>query len=676
MWTNLLLFAATVAGASAYIKMKQPNWVVEPFRRFNDKYRVVEDIYLFTLLKDFFQHYVIQCMITKKFSLWYEFESIATNSKNENKIAIKYPRSIPNRNFKIDGDDSFEIDTFTYKEFYNCVLRMSLILHDEYKIEKGDIVTMYFMNKPLFIIIWFALWNLGATPAFLNYNLTSNPLVHCINVVKSKVILVDDECLDNFNKTKDLIMNELPNLSISIINETKMIDKVKDPFNLMYRENDLIRDRDVKYWDPAVLVYTSGTTGLPKSAVNSWRKVFMAAHLFPRAMHIDSTSNAYTAMPLYHGTASILGVVPLFFVGGTISIGHKFSLSSYWTQVKLCGCNTIQYVGEVCRYLVESKETLNEKFIYGKIRLAFGNGLRPDIWMKLKERFGIKAIGEFYSSSEAPFATTCYEYRGIGVGALRNNGYLLDKFLSLQYTLARMEPGDETAIYRNPKTGFCEKSKAGEKGEMIMRILNPKNIKATFPGYVNNDSATYSKIIRDVFKKGDAWVRSDDLLRKDNMGCIYFVDRLGDTFRWKSENVSTTEVENQLLEFVPEIKNCVVVGAKVDNHEGRAGYALIQTNDDNKSIMENEEKRNELLSKISDASYEHLPHFARPVFVTFENIAFNDSHKISKKVFRDPVLPCGKNGNLAIYYLDSGSKTYKILDETTYKVIARGDIRL
>jgi acyl-CoA synthetase (AMP-forming)/AMP-acid ligase II len=675
MLTLLLFLTVTVIATQVYVKKFKPQGLYESLNRFNDKYRVIEDLYLLSLLKDFFNHYIIQCRITKRFSLWYEFEKIATSNKNSDSIAVKYARLIDGKNFNVDSENSFKIESLTYKEFYDAVLRMSLILHDQFKVKKGDIVTLYFMNKPLFIIIWFALWNLGAIPAFINYNLISNPLLHCIKVVNSRILLVDNECVKTFEQTRTQIESELPNLSINIINELEMMEKVQNPFNLTYRENDKIRDNGLRYWDPAILVYTSGTTGLPKSAVNSWRKVFMAAHLFPHAMHFNSKSNSYTAMPLYHGTASILGVIPSFFVGGTISIGHKFSLSSYWTQVKLCDCNSIQYVGEVCRYLVESNETKNEKEMYGKIKLAYGNGLRPDIWMKLKSRFGIKAIGEFYSSSEAPFATTCYEDRGIGIGALRNNGYLADKFLSLQYTLVRMDPQDETSIYRNPKTGFCESPKIGENGEMIMKILNPKNIKSTFPGYINDDSATYSKIIRDVFKKGDAWVRSDDLMKKDEMGCIYFVDRMGDTYRWKSENVSTTEVENQLLEFIPEIKNCVVVGAKVENHEGRAGYALIQTLENNKDISI-DFKREEILDKIMQAGYQHLPHFARPVFVTFENISFTDNHKISKKIFRDPVLPNGKNGNLQVYYLDSRLKKYKPLNDEIYNAISNGDIRL
>ncbi|GMF02873.1 unnamed protein product [Ambrosiozyma monospora] len=232
----------------------------------------------------------------------------------------------------------------------------------------------------------------------------------------------------------------------------------------------------------------------------------------------------YTAMPLYHGTASILGVLPSIYQGGTLCLGYKFSLSSYWTQVKLTGANSIQYVGEVCRYLVDGPTTKDELFMKGKIISAIGNGLRPDIWTKFKDRFGIYAIGEFYAASESPFATTCYETNGVGIGCIRNYGWIASKVVKFEYNLVRMRDDDDNAIYRNEE-GFCEEPSPNVKGELVTRVMNPKKIRNTFPGYINNDEATYSKVIRDVFKRGDCYVRSDDLMKFDEMGCLHFVDQ-------------------------------------------------------------------------------------------------------------------------------------------------------
>ncbi|GMM27459.1 long-chain fatty acid transporter [Martiniozyma asiatica (nom. inval.)] len=662
----LILSVAVIFAAVIYFKFS------DSLKIFERKYRIKDDLYLLPVLGYFFKHFIIQCKITKKFSNWYEIEKNCLNKPKN--IALKYVRDIPGKNVSTDFDNAFQIEEITYEELYHMILRMSWILKNEYNVKKGDIVTMYFMNKPLFIIIWISLWNLGAIPAFLNYNLTSTPLIHSVQVVNANLLLVDNECYSQFETTKNEIIDKLPNVNICVIDEFEMIDKVSNKFSNEFREDDKIRDENVNYYDPAVLVYTSGTTGLPKSAVNSWRKIFSATHLFPHAFRMSQSTNIFTAMPLYHGTASVLGVLPALSIGATISLGHKFSLSAYWTQVRLCKANTIQYVGEVCRYLVEANESIGEKEYYGQIKLAYGNGLRRDIWLKLKKRFGIKVIGEFYSSSEAPFATTCYEYNGIGVGAIRNNGWLADKFLSFQYALAKTDPNDDGTIWRN-KNGFAVRAAPEEKGEMIMRILNPKNIKATFPGYINNDAATYSKIIKDVFKKGDAWVRSDDLMKFDNLGCLYFIDRLGDTFRWKSENVSTTEVENIILENISSLNNCVVVGAKVDNHEGRAGYALLEPIKGNKIELTLTE-REKILNELATTVCEKLPHFARPCFARFESIDLTANHKINKKQFRDPILPSGKNGEQDVWYLNQKEQSYKKLDMESWNSIIAGKIRL
>lgn len=639
---------------------------------FNYKYRLTDDLSFIAPISYLGIRHLYQTFVSHRYNQFYDIESTCKDPRYANKVAINYVRIKDGKRYQTEGDSAFFTESYTYGEMYSIVLRLSYILHFEYGVEKGDTITMYFANKPLFIFIWLALWNIGAIPAFLNYNLKHNPLVHSIKVVDSACLIVDaKDCIQSYKESEDEIKAAVPDLKVLFVDDS-LLKRAEDPTTKEFRQLDSVRNAGVKAYSPALLVYTSGTTGMPKSAVNSWRKVFFAAYFFPVPMKINEDSNIYMAMPLYHGTGSILGVLPALESRGTLCLSHKFSVSSFWAQMRLTHANTIEYVGEVCRYLVEAPENEDERKMYGKVKLAYGNGLRKDIWVRMKKRFGIPAIGEFYASSESPFATTCYEYNGNGIGAIRNNGYIVDRVLSnCMYTLVRMQADDDNMIYRNAK-GYCEEPATNEKGELITRVWTPNNIKSTFPGYVNNDEATYSKVIRNVFHKGDAWIRSDDLMKRDELGNIYFMDRMGDTYRWKSENVSTTEVENEIL-AMDEIEYCAVVGCKVKNHEGRCGYAVLQTVKGNK---ETEPERKELLQKLFNRVNQHLPHFARPCFVRFAQIELTSSHKISKKRFRNPVLPGGPKGNQTVYYLDRKQKTYSLLNPDLYEEIAQERIRI
>lgn len=640
---------------------------------FEWRFRVWADLQLVPGIVYHSLRHTWQCQVSHRYSTWYDIENTCLSPKHANTVAIKWVHEKQGKSFRKDGEDAFQVDQYTYKQMYDAVLRLSYILANEYDIKKGDTVTMLFMNKPTFVFLWLALWNIGACPAFVNYNLKHKPLVHSIKVVKCHTLLVDaKDCKSEFKESESEVLEAVPGINIHFLDEDELLKTILDPISPQFRLEDSLRDKDVQPWTSGVLLYTSGTTGMPKAASNSWRKIFFASYFFSTIMKMKSKSNMYTAMPLYHGTASILGVMPAFAVGGTISLGFKFSVSSYWTQVKLCKANTIQYVGEVCRYLVDAAETVNEKECYGQVDIAIGNGLRKDIWQKFKDRFGIRVIGEFYASSESPFATTCYEVNGNGIGALRNNGTLANLILGhVMYTLVRTDPQDDNTIYRNAK-GFCEEPGPSENGEMVTRIWNPQNIRTTFPGYTNNDQETYSKILRNVFHKGDAWVRSDDLMKYDEIGNIYFVDRLGDTYRWKSENVSTTEVEGEILEGVPEIEFCVVVGCRVDKHEGRCGYAILEPR--NKQITAKEKEH--ILDALATSVYNNLPHFARPCFVRFDTIEMNSSHKVSKKRFRDPVLPAGPNGTQSVYYLNTKTKKYELLTDEILQGIVSQRVRI
>lgn len=391
----------------------------------------------------------------------------------------------------------------------------------------------------------------------------------------------------------------------------------------------------------------------------------MACGFFGNIMKINNTSNVMTAMPLYHSTAAMLGLCPTLAKGGCVSVCQKFSASTFWTQARLVGATHVQYVGEVCRYLLNAKPHPDEK--KHNVRIAYGNGLRPDIWQEFKDRFGIEGVGEFYASTESPIATTNLQYGDFGVGACRKYGSLITNVLNTTQALVKMDPEDDNEILRDPKTGFCVTAGTNEPGELLMKIMDANNIEDSFQGYYGNKKATSSKIIRDVFKKGDAWFRSGDLLKMDEDGLLYFVDRLGDTFRWKSENVSATEVENEIMS-TKAIKQAVVVGVRVPNHEGRAGFAVVDPLD---GLSDQE-----VLQRIYEHVKKTLPKYAIPQFIKIgaDAIQASHNHKVPKNQYKNQKLPKGENGQEVIYWL--GKNGYEELTEDSWAQIMSGAAKL
>ncbi|ANZ73318.1 BA75_00994T0 [Komagataella pastoris] len=617
------------------------------------KFRVREDIYIVpTVLKRCF-HHLYNCY-KHKVNFWYQFEETVCRYPGKN--ALIFPR-------KYTANNEFDLEIYTYKELYDVVLRLSHVLVEEYGVCPDEIVAMDYTNKPMFIFLWFALWNIGAKPAFLNFNVTKNPLIHCLKVVESSHLFVDFDVLPTVKDTLDELQEKLPSLSISVLNEDTLMQRLLDQESPSFRQADQRRNYMDNDYDIGALIYTSGTTGLPKSAIMSWRKAFMASSFFGHVMRISSDSVVFTAMPLYHSTAAMLGVLPVFGVGGCVVLASKFSVSSFWTQAKVTGATHIQYVGEVCRYLMNSSVHPDEKNHH--VKVAYGNGLRSDIWRQFKERFNIEAVGEFYAATEAPFATTCFQTGNFGIGACRSYGKFVNSVLQFQHCIVKIDPEDPTKLYRD-NSGRCHVADFDEPGELVMKIFFPRNPKSTFQGYLNNKRETESKVARNVFHKNDAWYRSGDLLRMDKDGLLYFIDRLGDTFRWKSENVSTTEVENEVLQ-VKGVKQCCVVGAQVPNHEGRAGYCVIE-----KIEGITTEK---IIESVASHLQTTLPSYARPVFIRIDIIPMTDNHKVSKKDFKDPHLPRNKSEEI-VYYLDGKTKEYQYLSDETWSQILEGSIRL
>lgn len=303
-------------------------------------------------------------------------------------------------------------------------------------------------------------------------------------------------------------------------------------------------------------------------------------------------------MPLYHGTGGTTALVCMI-TGITCCIGTKFSTSKFWTDVRESDATAIVYVGETARYLINSPPSeLDRKH---KVRAMFGNGLRPDVWQRFVDRFGIEIVGEFFNSTEGvmalfngsrgPFTATAVGHQGLIERWKTHNTYVPVE--------CDMVTGE---MIRDPKTGFCRRKSYEEGSEILVQMPS----EAAFVGYYNNPEATEKRFERNVFKKGDLWYRTGDALRRDKDGRWFFMDRLGDTFRWKSENVSTAEVAEALGSF-PGIQEANVYGVEVPGHDGRAGCAAIHIDPAHRDKFD----FNTLLTHAK----KKLPKYAVPVFL-------------------------------------------------------------
>lgn len=635
------------------------NWVYgSSLEALDKRYRFKEDFYVIPFFLKEVCRYTINAK-RRRFQNWYMFEMQV--KQNGDCQCINYARPTTTKG-------EFTLESYTYKETYEIVLRLSYLLHYNFNVEAGDHIALYCTNKPLFIFLWLACWNLGAIPAFLNYNSKGGPLIHAIKVADISQVFIDPAAMELIRNSEEEIKNALPSVKLNYLEETDLIKQLRNPLSPRFLEKSDVRSPEgLTDFKPAMFIYTSGTTGLPKAAILSWRKSSIGCLLFGHVMHMDTSSVVFTAMPVFHSTAALLGVCAVLSKGGCIALSNKFSASTFWNQVYITKPTHIQYVGEICRYLLQTPVSAYEK--KHNVTYAYGNGLRPDIWQDFRERFNIEVIGEFYAATEAPFATTTLQRGNFGVGACRSYGSIINWFLSYQQALIKMDPDNDSVVYRNSK-GLCETAQVGEPGEMLMRIFFPRQPETSFQGYLGNKKETESKVLRDVFRKGDAWYRCGDLLKADKYGLWYFVDRMGDTFRWKSENVSTTEVEDQIMASNEKaFTQVVMVGIKVTGYEGRAGFALLKLMDSKGQKVVTDEEKIKHLNNMLKVLKLSLPKYALPLFVKFvKEIEMTDTNKVRKNIYRDQKLPNGSTGTDTIYWLKN-NREYKKLTMDDWRAL-------
>ncbi|KAL2060697.1 hypothetical protein VTL71DRAFT_9338 [Oculimacula yallundae] len=558
----------------------------------------------------------------------------------------------------------FEGRSWTYKEVYDTALKYGQWLKNVHGIKPKEIVAMDFMNSDKFIFIWMGLWAIGAKPAFINYNLSGKALAHCIRVAKANLVLIDPQVSENVSQE---VQDELQGIRFEVFTpEIEASILTMQP----KREPDSARTDD-KIQNMAIVIFTSGTTGLPKGAIVSWSKIIVGSGLVPGWMSFTKNDVFYTSMPLYHSSASVLGFCTSVTTGATFSLGKKFSTKSFWQEVRSSNATTIQYVGETCRYLLSAPpqidpvtgENLDRK---NNVRLAFGNGLRPDIWNRFKERFGIEAIAEFYTATESTSAAWNYSRNDFSKGAVGRIGTFGSLLFGSAATMVELD-WDTEQPRRDPKTGLCIEVPKGSPGELLYK-LDPADIARKFQGYFGNEGSTESKILRDVLEKGDAWFRTGDMIISDDEGRTFFSDRIGDTFRWKSENVSTNEVSEAFGTHAAVVE-ANVYGVELPHHDGRCGCVALVL------AEEGEKEREKTMRSLADHVGRELPRFAVPVFLRLtKQMELTGTNKQQKHVVRAQGVEPSKMGEDELWWLRGG--TYVRFSEKDWRELSGGRVKL
>lgn len=436
-------------------------------------------------------------------------------------------------------------------------------------VRKGDVVALALENRPAFYFAWFGAVKIGAVVAFLNTQIRGRPLSHAIASVAARAVVLGEECLENFVATQDL-----PQFETCFLPDP---EKPADAQLLAGMDQGFARElaaasteppprslrEGIRAEMPTLLIFTSGTTGLPKAARYSHMRWLMSGDVMVPTIDAVPNDVFYCCLPLYHGAAATSATSTALAAGAAIALRRKFSARAFWDDIRRYRVTIFQYVGEICRYLLNAPTSPRDRD--HALRGLVGAGFTAETWRRWVERFGQMSIYEGWGSTESNTNLINVDDEPGAVGRVP----YWDK---TNFRLIRYDVENGTHI--RDENGFCVQCAPGEVGEGIGMIINHPEIGGgRFEGYTS-DEATEKKILRDVFQKGDAWWSSGDLLRYDEDGYCYFVDRIGDTYRWKSENVSTLEVSEALSDFEgAELIN--IYGVKVPGHEGRAGMAAI-----------------------------------------------------------------------------------------------------
>ena len=519
-------------------------------------------------------------------------------------------------------------------------------------LRRGDTVALVLPNRIEFLAAWLGFSKVGVAAALINNQLTGAPLAHCIRISKAHHVIAD---MDTWRAVEDAGRSLDHSLMVWVLGLGEEDEaSARRGLDAAIKGASAVRpDRSTREGltnrSTALYIYTSGTTGLPKAAVisNSRARLYMRA--FAAVTETKPHDRVYCVLPLYHSTGGLCAVGAALLNGAALIVRKKFSASHFWPDVVATEATRFVYIGELCRYLVNQPEQPDERA--HKLQLAFGNGLRGDVWEEFQTRFHIPRILEFYGSTEGNASVFNFDGKAGAIGRI-------PRFLRgrMNLRLVRFDPETEEPI--RGANGLLQETANGEIGEAVGMIGT--EARHEFVGYADK-AASQKKIVEDVFTRGDRWFRTGDLMRRDSEGYFYFVDRIGDTFRWKGQNVSTTEVELRLAE-APNVAEAIVYGVPVPGAEGKAGMACL--------VVEGRFNAKAFAAYVD----EELPSYARPIFLRLRKVMDTTGTFKYRKIdlVADGFDPDRTSDT--IYVRDKG--TYVRMKPERYRDILAGNVKL
>lgn len=541
----------------------------------------------------------------------------------------------------------FEGRQWSYAEFNAAANRYARVLSAA-GVAADDVVAMLVDNRPETLMLIVAVAKLGAAAAMCNTKQRGEVLAHSLATVEPKAIVVGDELADSFAEIRDderlaglATIWHLPGST-----GDAAVDGAIDISAAAAGKSGGNPDASAQVSSTATCFYifTSGTTGLPKASRMSHRRWLRGgAGLGLLGLRLTAADRFYCALPLYHNNALTVSWASTLCAGATFCLAHKFSVSRFWDDIRANRATVFSYIGEVCRYLLAADQGAGDR--EHDVRAVIGNGLRPDIWDEFKARFGIGRICEFYGASEGNLIFV--------------NGFNMERtagFCPLAFAVVAYDPETEAPVVDD--AGRMREVERGEVGLLLNKVTDF----APFEGYTD-DAAGEAKLHRGVFKKNDCYFDTGDLVRRQGMRHIAFVDRLGDTFRWKGENVATTQVENAINAF-DGVAESVVYGVAVPGADGRAGMA---------AITPEGEVAHFDWAGLTAHLRNQLPTYAVPVFARIKPEAEITGTMKYRKVDlkNDGYAP--ESGD-TVYILTAGDQAYRELDATTREALDAGEL--